>query len=384
MARFSDADSPSEQAGARFGGTGLGIPSPIPAGPKTGSLFAKRDPGQLTLMALMQRQKELAAQRGEGQQPVASWTQGLSNALHQTYEGFQAGRNEKRIGEANDIQAAALAAADPKTGLLPEDALDSLGGVNPELLYKALQDISAKTEADRQYQLQLDTLDVARQKAGVEGSWKPSDIGGLRDDYTKAAATYEASVPAWTSMQNSFTRSYGKTGPGVGAADYDMIVGLAKILDPGSVVREGETETIRSTGGAADYLISYLAPLRDGGSLSDDVRKGLMMTGQSRMKAHYGQAKKNYDWVSGIATRHQVDPNDVLPPLPEFIDWKAPEAPDAGGGGGGGGDVDPATLPAIPSGDVDAFRLLPEGSDYTVPGEVDEDGKPVVFTKRTR
>jgi hypothetical protein len=381
MARFSDADSPSEQGGARFGGTGLGIPGivppTVPTGPKTGSLFAKRDPGQMTLMALMQKQKEIAAMRGEGQQPVASWTQGLSNALNQTYQGFQEGRNERRIGEANDIQAAALAGADPKTGLLPEAAIDSLSGVSPELAYKALQDIAAAAERDRQFALEREKIAAT---LGTTGQWKPSDIGSLRDDYTKAASVYEAATPAWSSMQNSFTRSYGKTGPGVGAADYDMVVGLAKILDPGSVVREGETETIRSTGGAADYLISYLAPLRDGGSLSDEVRKGLMMTGQSRMKAHYGQAKKNYDWISGIATRHQVDPNDVLPPLPEFVDWKTPEAPDAGGGG----DVDPTTLPSIPSGDVDAFRLLPEGSDYTVPGEVGDDGKLIVFTKRTQ
>lgn len=169
------------------------------------------------------------------------------------------------------------------------------------------------------------TGDIKRVGGGADSStWKPTDIGSLRDDYTKLASVYEAAAPSWMSMQNSFRSAFGKTGPGVGSADYDLVVGLAKILDPNSVVREGEVETVRATGGAADYLISYLAPLREGGNLSDDVRKGIMMTGQSRMQAHYDQAMKKYEWIAGIAERHGVAKEDVLPPMEEFQKWTDP------------------------------------------------------------
>lgn len=46
---------------------------------------------------------------------------------------------------------------------------------------------------------------------------------------------------------------------------------LMKALDPTSVVREGEQDQARSTGGAADYLIGYVTKLQGGGSLPENV-----------------------------------------------------------------------------------------------------------------
>lgn len=46
---------------------------------------------------------------------------------------------------------------------------------------------------------------------------------------------------------------------------------LMKALDPTSVVREGEQDQARSTGGAADYLIGYATKLQGGGSLPEGV-----------------------------------------------------------------------------------------------------------------
>jgi hypothetical protein len=112
---------------------------------------------------------------------------------------------------------------------------------------------------------------------------------------------------------------------GKGVADYNMIVAYAKLLDPGSVVREGEVDSVRATGGPADYLIGYINAINKQGSLSDDVRRGVMKEANSRMKAYYDQAKGKRDWISGIATRHNVLPDDVVPPLGEFQPWGAPE-----------------------------------------------------------
>jgi len=56
------------------------------------------------------------------------------------------------------------------------------------------------------------------------------------------------------------------------AADLAMIFAFMKMLDPRSVVREGEQQQARATGGAADFLITYVTSLKGGGSLTDAQR----------------------------------------------------------------------------------------------------------------
>ena len=52
-----------------------------------------------------------------------------------------------------------------------------------------------------------------------------------------------------------------------------MIFAYMKMLDPRSVVREGEQQQAKATGGAADYLINTVKSLQGKGSLTDLQRK---------------------------------------------------------------------------------------------------------------
>ena len=56
------------------------------------------------------------------------------------------------------------------------------------------------------------------------------------------------------------------------AADLAMIFAFMKMLDPRSVVRESEQDQARRTGGAADWLVTYVTSLKGGGSLTDAQR----------------------------------------------------------------------------------------------------------------
>jgi hypothetical protein len=248
--------------------------------------------------------------------------------------------------------------------------------------------------------LQRNTVTGEIKKTGAAeeggGTWKPSDIGSLRDDYTKAAAVYDNASPTWTGMQDTFSRvanlKEGESSDTAGAADYALVIGLAKIMDPTSVVREGEVETVRKTGGATDRLISVLNDLVGGGSLSPAQRRGLMMEANTRMQSYYDQVKTKRDWVTEIATRHGVDPRDVVAPLGEYKVWTKPEeqqppapdtpqpdqpdtpAPDTP-------QPQPTEVPSIKPNDMDAYEALPDGAQYTVPGDVGADGKPTIYTK---
>lgn len=300
----------------------------------------------LTLDALMARQKQAAQMQGQAmQQPVQNIPQGLSQMAWTLVNALQERRAGKELAQGQQDVAQAMGSMDPTTGALPPDAMQTLWQRDPATAMEmvktamALRATQAKTEnwesiptpqgETGQWFKNATTGETKKVGGSTDTStWKPTDIGSLRDDYTKAATTYETAAPSWQSMQDAAKVAIGNTGPNVGSADLNLVVGLAKILDPNSVVREGESESVKKTGGAADYLVSYYNQLVQGGQLTDDIRKGIMNTGQSRMKAYYDQAKGKRDWISGIATRHQVNPDDVVPPLAGFTPWSEQPPPD--------------------------------------------------------
>ena len=156
-----------------------------------------------------------------------------------------------------------------------------------------------------------------------EGGWKPSDVGSLRDDYLKTAAQFENSTPAWDSMQRSAQIALNPDGgvEGKGAADYDMIVGWAKLLDPNSVVRDNEVDSASMTGGMISQINGLLNKWKSQGSLDNATRRAIMTQASSRMRGYYDQAKSKHDWITQIATENKVPVHHVVPPLREFKDW---------------------------------------------------------------
>lgn len=176
--------------------------------------------------------------------------------------------------------------------------------------------------------LQRNTVTGEIKKTGAAeeggGAWKPSDIGSLRDDYTKAAGTFSSANQSWQSMKEAAKLSLSPEGTaeGKGAADYNMIVAFAKLLDPNSVVREGEVKSAAMTEGELAGLQGWLNQWKMEGTLSDDVRRAIMVQANSRMKGYYDDAKSKRDWIVGIATRHGVNPDDVVPPMGEFGAWE--------------------------------------------------------------
>ena len=98
-----------------------------------------------------------------------------------------------------------------------------------------------------------------------------------------------------------------KTGP----ADLAAIIMLAKTLDPPSVVREGEVETIRKTGGAADWLIGYYNKAKGEGMLSDNLRKQMKEQADIHLKTQNKlQEKTNKFYLRGLPAG--VDPRMII------------------------------------------------------------------------
>lgn len=323
------------------------VPIPVPR-PVSAPVTARPAPvaqttGEaLTLDALMARQKEAVAREGQNlEQPVTNIPQGLGQLGWTLVNALQERRAGKDLEQGNADVAGAFQQMDPATGQLPPDAMSTLMQRNPELgveMYKtamALKASQAKQEQwdpiptpqgeNGQWFRNATTGETKKVGGGTEsGAWKPTDIAARADDYMKASASYNQAAPSWQSMQEAAGVALNpKTDvSGRGTADYNMIVAFAKLLDPNSVVREGEVKSASMTEGMLNQIQGMLNSWTSNGMLDDATRRAIMTQGQSRVKSYYDQAKQYREWIAGVATRHGVDPNDVVPPLADFVPWE--------------------------------------------------------------
>lgn len=108
-----------------------------------------------------------------------------------------------------------------------------------------------------------------------------------------------------------------KTAPDTTAGDFALIYGVGKILDPTSVVREGEMNMVIKSGSPAERVKSYLTYLHGNGRITPQMRNELnqMLSGRvGEMKASYDAAKESY---AGIVKRRGYAPEDVFAGVPD-------------------------------------------------------------------
>jgi hypothetical protein len=86
--------------------------------------------------------------------------------------------------------------------------------------------------------------------------------------------------------------------PDTPAGDIDLIYGVGKVMDPNSVVREGELNLVIKAGSPAQRLMGYVNYVKGGGRLTQDQRKDLMVVMESRtagLKSNYDAARATYE-----------------------------------------------------------------------------------------
>lgn len=102
-----------------------------------------------------------------------------------------------------------------------------------------------------------------------------------------------------------------KAGPNK-AGDLDLIYAFGKIMDPNSVVREGEQVMATNVGGVSEKVKGYLDSLQGQGQLTPQQRKELV--GEIRQRTHnvnlaYNQLRNQY---AGIAEKYGFDPKEII------------------------------------------------------------------------
>ncbi|WP_448206496.1 lytic transglycosylase domain-containing protein [Azospirillum sp. sgz302134] len=178
---------------------------------------------------------------------------------------------------------------------------------NPAMIARAGGEAEAKQMAELQYAPQIAGLKEQAVQAAQQPGKAFDREGKLRDDFNglQPVKNWREVVPIYGSMVDAM----GRDDP---AADLNIVYGIAKIMDPASVVREGETQMAVATGSPAERFAGMFNYVANGGRLTTEMREKLLTEATSRLTGHqdaYGQIVRQFEDNARAAS---LDPRRVI------------------------------------------------------------------------
>jgi hypothetical protein len=174
-----------------------------------------------------------------------------------------------------------------------------------------LRPVGEPQNFDDRFSAAGDNPRTGQQAPGVRAIYdrgpKEEQIAKLSDDWRgdKIVQRWQKIEGILPSLQEARQR------PG-GAADLNIIYGMATIFDPDSVVREAEQIMGRKTGGPVESAQALVEWVKTGGILTPEVRNRLMTELESRAGAARRQYETANKFYEGRARRLGVDPAHVF------------------------------------------------------------------------
>lgn len=143
-------------------------------------------------------------------------------------------------------------------------------------------------------------------------------LNTLRDDLRTETAMFQIVKNGYDNVQSFFSN------PG-GVSDYALAVGFAKIVDPGSVAREGEVAAVASAGGQFPSLASALQNALTGtGSLPPAVRNKIVQLAREIYANKANDAQATITRYEEIARRSGLPPELLWTNAPITVPPAAP------------------------------------------------------------
>jgi len=127
----------------------------------------------------------------------------------------------------------------------------------------------------------------------------------LRDDFRKDTGDY-------SKIRDSYTRIQASAKEPSAAGDLALIFNYMKILDPGSVVREGEFATAQNSGSVPDIIIAKYNKVKSGERLSPSIRADFVDRASKLYQGQEAQYKKVTNDYTERAKSYGLDPNRIM------------------------------------------------------------------------
>lgn len=125
--------------------------------------------------------------------------------------------------------------------------------------------------------------------------------------------------------------------PPTGASDISFIFSYMKMLDPGSVVREGEFATAANSGGIPDTVQNLYNKALDGKRLTPQQRQNFASTARNIYEGRKGRYDQIVSEYQGYATETGLKPDVIQPRIPAGSGSRAESLPATGRGAERGG-----------------------------------------------
>jgi spore germination cell wall hydrolase CwlJ-like protein len=197
-----------------------------------------------------------------------------------------------------------------------------------------------------------ETQSKRRAELAAPASWE--DHSKLRKEVQDLPSykNLAQAAPVYKSMMETAGRTDSR------GSDVNLIYGMAKIMDPGSVVRESEMTVAQAIATLPQQLQATVkSQLTGTGRLEEGVRQQIMQEAHSRISAYKAMFDQDTGFYRGIAKRNRMTEDDVLPNFGEFSPWSP-----AGAAGAA------AQLP--PAGPQLDWRGEPAGGWMELPGGI--------------
>lgn len=165
------------------------------------------------------------------------------------------------------------------------------------------------------------TISFIREQAkqAAEGNGKQFDRERKLSDDVRATPQFKQ----WSDVAPIITGMRDAAQRGTRASDLNLVYGLAKIFDPGSVVREGEMIMVRNAGALPDQLLGYINSLNGGSGLTPATRKAVMAEAEGRAQGYSNAWEAVRSQTERTAQEFNLNPKNVIP---DVLKYEPPQA----------------------------------------------------------
>ena len=189
-----------------------------------------------------------------------------------------------------------------------EGGLRVAGLANQQASLALQQEESTFNRRMREAELGLKRMDLAfKRRGGFEGvKDRAQTEAGLRKEFSSLSKDYRTARDAYARVQAS------ASDPSA-AGDLALVFNYMKVLDPLSVVREGEFATAQNASGVPERVRNVWNRALSGERLGPEQRADFVDRAGKLFAAQDSQHTKLVDQFSGIGSRLGVDIRNVVP-----------------------------------------------------------------------
>lgn len=179
---------------------------------------------------------------------------------------------------------------------------------------------------------------------------------------TTLRGEFDTKIKDYRALRNTYEdlRTAATTPEPTTASDISMVFSFMKMLDPTSVVREGEYATAANSGSVSQTVVNTYNKLLTGQGLLDDKQRREFTNQAGAMLARsHAQAKRDEERYRTLAKKNKLDPDNVAS-IPDYkFEPLKPKPPAPGAQGGLGSRDNPIDASTFSDAEISA---LPKGS----------------------